>query len=142
MKFFQSFIISLFAFFIPIQGILIAIAVTIIVDTLTGIYKAKKLNEPIISKKLRGLVSKAFIYETVIIMLFIMDVFILSEFFELWFSIKYFFTKAMAITLIFIELVSIKENIEAAQKINIYNQIRKFIKESKNLKKDLTDLTK
>lgn len=44
--------------------------------------------------------------------------------------------------LIFIELVSIKENIEAAKNINLIEKIRAAIKGTKEIKDQITDLTK
>jgi hypothetical protein len=68
-----------FAFFLPISGILIMIGVLIAIDTITGIWKAKKLGEKITSRKLSAIISKLALYEITVIMFFLIDKFILNE---------------------------------------------------------------
>lgn len=142
MKLIQSFSISLLAFFMPVQGILIAVGVAIALDTLTGIYKSVKTGQSFISRRFADVILKMFVYELVTIMIFTIDHLLLSEFFCLWFSVSYFFTKACTIVLIFTEMVSIKENIEQAHGINILKQLRNALKRTKDLKNDVFDLTK
>jgi len=141
-KLIQSLIISLFAIFIPVQGILIAVGAAIIIDTITGIYKSVKTGQHLISRRFADVILKMFVYELVILMLFSIDYFLLSEFFCLWFSVNYFFTKTCAMLLIFTEMVSIKENIEQAHGINILKQLREALKRTKDLKDEVFDLTK
>ena len=113
--------------FVPIYGILTAVAAAIILDTFTGIFKSIKLNGwcSIRSKKLSHIVSKMLLYEICILLLFVIDKYILNEFIFKWLSIDFMFTKISAILLIFIELVSIKENIEEAYKIKIWDMLKK-----------------
>jgi phage-related holin len=63
----------IFAFFLPISGILIMIGVLIAIDTFTGIWKANKLKEKITSRKLSGIISKLALYEITVIMFFLID---------------------------------------------------------------------
>jgi phage-related holin len=63
----------IFAFFLPISGILIMIGVLIAIDTFTGIWKANKLKEKISSRKLSGIISKLALYEITVIMFFLID---------------------------------------------------------------------
>ena len=135
---------SLILLFVPIYGILIAVATAIILDTFTGIFKSIKLNgwRSIRSKKLSHIVSKMLLYEICILLLFVIDKFILNEFIFNWLSIDYMFTKICAILLIFIELVSIKENIEETFKIKIWNMLKKAFLRAKEVKDNVDDLTK
>ena len=142
MKLFQSLIISLFAFVLPVQGILIAVGAAIALDTCTGVYKSIKTAHPLISRRFADVILKMFVYELVTLMIFTIDHFLLSEFFKLWFPADYFFTKSCAMVLIFTEMVSIKENIEQAHGINILKQMRNALKRTKDLKDDVFDLTK
>jgi hypothetical protein len=50
------------------------------------------------------------------------------------------FTKICAIVLIFIELVSIKENIEDAFKIEIWPMIKKLLSRAKEFKSDIDEI--
>lgn len=142
MKPIQSIVVFLFAYFLPVQGILIAVGAAIALDTITGIYKSVKTGQPLISRRFADVILKMFVYEFVTIMIFTIDHFLLSEFFCLWFSVNYFFTKACATVLIFTEIVSIKENIEQAHGINFLKQLRNTLKRTKDLKDDIFDLTK
>jgi hypothetical protein len=142
MKPIQSILVFLFAYFFPVQGILIAVGAAIALDTITGIYKSVKTRQPLISRRFADVILKMFVYEFVTIMIFTIDHFLLSEFFCLWFSVNYFFTKACATVLIFTEIVSIKENIEQAHGINFLKQLRNTLRRTKDLKDDIFDLTK
>jgi hypothetical protein len=87
-------------------------------------------------------VSKMLLYEICVLLLFVIDKFILNEFIFKWLSIDFMFTKICAILLIFIELVSIKENIEEAYKIKIWDMLKKAFLRAKEVKDNVDDLTK
>jgi len=140
MKFIQSILLSATTFFLPVQGILIAVGVAIMADTITGIYKAKKLKQPIVSKRFRQVANKMAVYEAAVILFWLMDHYLLSEFFKIWFSVDYFFTKIVALVLIFTEMVSIKENIEEAHAFSIAAMIRALLKSGKEIRKDVNQI--
>jgi len=144
MKYLNYILSSLILLFVPIYGILTAVAAAIILDTFTGIFKSIKLNGwcSIRSKKLSHIVSKMLLYEICVLLLFVIDKYILNEFIFKWLSIDFMFTKICAILLIFIELVSIKENIEAAYNIKIWNLLKKAFLRAKEVKNNVDDLTK
>jgi hypothetical protein len=142
MKVIQSLIVSVFAFLVPVQGILIAVGAAIALDTCTGVYKSVKTGQPLVSRRFADVILKMMVYELVTLMIYAIDHFLLSEFFKLWFSVDSFFTKTCAMVLIFTEMVSIKENIEQAFGINILRQIRNALQRTKDLKDDVFELTK
>jgi hypothetical protein len=128
---------TLLLFFAPIQGLLISVGTAIALDTIFGISKAIKLNQKITSRKLSNIVSKFVLYQAAVLLIFTIDVFLLGEFFRLWFSIPYFFTKVVTIILIFIEAVSIKENFEEAFNVDVLKMLKKFLKRSIDIKEDI-----
>ena len=128
---------TLLLFFAPIQGLLISVGTAIALDTIFGISKAIKLNQKITSRKLSNIVSKFVLYQAAVLLIFTIDVFLLGEFFRLWFSIPYFFTKVVTIILIFIEAVSIKENFEEAFNVNVFRMLKKFLKRGVEIKEDI-----
>ncbi len=142
MKYLNYILSSLILLFVPIYGILTAVAAAIILDTFTGIFKSIKLDGwcSIRSKKLSHIVSKMLLYEICVLLLFVIDKYILNEFIFKWLSIDFMFTKICAILLIFIELVSIKENIEAAYNIKIWNLLKKAFLRAKEVKDNIDDL--
>ena len=143
MKTYLNYIFSgLILFFAPIQGLLIAVAFGIFLDTFTGIFKSVKLNgwRSIRSRILSNIVSKMLLYQTTILLLYVIDKFLLNEFVKLHFTIDFMFTKLVAILLIFIELVSIKENVEAALKIDIWKMLKNLLNRAKEVKADINQI--
>jgi len=143
MKYLNYILSSFVLLFVPVYGILTAVAAAIILDTFTGIFKSVKLDgwKSIRSKRLSHIVSKMLLYEICVLLLFVIDKFILNEFIIKWLSIEFMFTKICAILLIFIELVSIKENIEEAYKIKIWEILKKAFLRAKEVKDNIDDLT-
>jgi hypothetical protein len=142
MKYIQYLIASILLLFAPIHGLLIAVASAIMLDTFTGIFKSIKLNgwKSVRSRKLSNIVSKMLLYEVCVLFLFLMDKFLLNEFIKHAFGFDYMFTKICAILLMFIELVSIKENIEDAFKIDIWKMLKKLLNRAKEIKTDINDI--
>lgn len=131
-------------FFTPIRGLLIAVGAAIALDTLFGIYRAVIVKGWyfINSRTLSNIISKMLLYELCIVFLYVIDFFILSEFFEKWFSISFFATKVCAILLIFIEGVSIKENFEKATGLDIWTLLKKALGRANEIKDSITDFKK
>jgi hypothetical protein len=143
MKSYMYYLISgVLLFFTPIYGLLMAVGMAIFLDTFTGIFKSVKLHgwRSIRSRKLSHIVSKMLLYQITILLLFVIDNFLLNEFVEIHFTIKFMFTKLVAILLIFIELVSIKENIEEALKVDIWKMLKNFLNRAKEIKDDTDHL--
>jgi hypothetical protein len=142
MKYINYIVSSLILLFVPIYGLLIAVGAAIILDTITGIFKSVKLKGwcSIRSRILSNIISKMALYEVCILFLFVIDKFLLNEFIIKWFGFIFMFTKIFAILLIFIELVSIKENIEETFKIDIWKLLKKAFLRAKELKSNVDDI--
>jgi len=142
MKYLQYILASIVLLFAPIYGLLISVGAAIILDTFTGIFKSIKLEgfQSIKSRKLSNIVSKLLLYEICILFLFLIDKFLLNEFIIRSFGIEFMFTKICAILLIFVELVSIKENIESAFKIDLWVMIKKLLSRAKEVKSDIDEI--
>lgn len=80
------------------------------------------------------------LYELCVLFLFLMDKFLLNEFIKHAFGFDFMFTKICAILLMFIELVSIKENIEEAFKVDIWLMLKKVLNRAKEIKTDINDI--
>lgn len=143
MKYANYILSSIILLFVPIQGLLISVAAAIILDTFTGIFKSVKLKgwSSIRSRVLSNIISKMALYEICILFLFLIDKYVLNEFIIRAFGITYMFTKICAIMLIFVELVSIKENIEETFKIELWNLIKKLFNRAKEVKADIDQIT-
>lgn len=128
--------------FAPISGLLVAVGTAIILDTITGVFKSIKLEgwKSIKSRKLSAIISKMMLYEVCILLLFVMDKYVLNEFILHAFGFEYMFTKICAILLMFIELVSVKENIEEAFNVDIWAMLKKALSRAKEISGDIKEL--
>jgi hypothetical protein len=142
MKYINYIVSSLVLLFVPIYGLLIAVGAAIVLDTFTGIFKSVKLKGwcSIRSRILSNIISKMALYEVCILFLFVIDKFLLNEFIVKWFGFDFMFTKICAILLIFIELVSIKENIEETFKIDIWKLLKKAFLRAKEIKTEINEI--
>lgn len=144
MKYINYILTSLILLFVPIYGLLIAVGSAIVLDTFTGIFKSIKLNgwKSIRSRKLSNIISKMALYEICIVFLYLIDNYVLNEFIKSAFGFDFMFTKICAILLIFVELVSIKENIEETFKVDIWQLLKKSFNRAKEIKSNLDEITK
>jgi hypothetical protein len=144
MKYLNYFFASLILFYTPISGLLIGVGIAIIFDTFTGLFKSIKLKgiASVKSRILSNIISKMALYELCIISLFAIDYYVLNEFVIRSFGIDFMFTKICAIMLIFVELVSIKENIEETFKVNLWKLLKNAFNRAKQIKTDVDEITK
>lgn len=144
MRYINYIVTSVLLLFVPVYGLLISVGAAIVLDTITGIFKSVKLSGwcSIRSRKLSNVISKMALYEICILLLFVIDKFVLNEFVKHAFGFDFMFTKVCAIVLIFVELVSIKENIEETFKIDIWNLLKKTFNRAKEIKSDINEITK
>lgn len=142
MKYIQYILASLLLLFVPIYGLLISVGMAIILDTITGVFKSVKLKGwgSIRSRTLSNIISKMMLYEICILFLFVIDKYVLNEFIKHAFGFEFMFTKICSILLIFIELVSVKENIEEAFKIDIWKLLKKVLNRAKEINSDIKDI--
>ncbi len=125
------------SFFLPISGILFLIGFAIVIDTLTGIWKSKKLGIPITSRKLSAIVSKLFLYEVAVIGFYLIDKFILNDIILTFFSVPLMLTKILSLVLCSIECISINENIKAVKGVDIWSAFKQLLRRSKEIKGDI-----
>ena len=125
------------AFFLPITGILFLIGFAIVVDTLTGIWKSKKLGLPITSRKLSAIISKLMLYEVAVIGFYLIDKFILNDIILQFFSVPLMLTKILSLVLCSIEVISISENYKAVKGIDIWSAFKNLLQRSKEIKNDI-----
>lgn len=144
MKYINYILTSLILLFVPIYGLLIAVGSAIVLDTFTGIFKSIKLNglKSIRSRKLSNIISKMALYEICIVFLYLIDNYVLNEFIKSAFGFDFMFTKICAILLIFVEIVSIKENIEETFNVDIWQLLKKSFNRAKEIKSNLDEITK
>ena len=136
------FLTTIFLFFAPMQGLMIAVAMAIIMETFFLIYRCAKDPELDFNAmdSLVDLLSKIVMYELCIICLYTMDFFFLSDITFKLFSIEFLITKACAIVFIFVEGVSIKEHFEKATGRDVWALLKGALGKAKEVKDSVKDL--
>ena len=128
------------AFFMPITGLMFLIGFAIFVDTITGVWKAKKLKQPITSRRLSSVISKMLLYEITVILFYLIDYFILNDIVLTFFSVPLMLTKMLSLVLVSIEVVSINENYKAVKGLDLWISAKNLITRAKELKNDADEI--
>lgn len=127
-------------FFTPIAPLMLLVAMFIVLDTLLGVTKAIKLNHKFTSHKLSRLAFKMFFYQMLIMMLYPIDIFLIQD---ALFGYDLFATRSGVLVLIFIESLSIEENIKAINKNKGFQYyFTKLIELVKSIKTKITNVKK
>lgn len=128
------------SFLFPIKVLLILVGMMIIIDTIMGIWRSFKLKVDITSKALSAVVSKMVLYQSAVILIFILEKYLLTYFFESLFGIELFLTKIVATTLCGIELMSINESYNIVAGFSIWDKFRLMLKRSKSFKEEIKEI--
>jgi len=128
------------SFFMPISGILILIGLSVILDTITGVWKARKLKTPVTSRKLSAIISKILLYEVTVMLFYLIDYFILNDIVLTFFSVELMTTKILALVLVSIEVISINENFKAVKGIDLWASLKNLFARAKEVTQDFKDI--
>ena len=133
----KHYVLLLGSFLIPIAPLLFIVGVTIFLDTVFGIMSSLKRGIPITSHRLSaGLLSKMLKYQLIIISVFFLDYYLLSEFVQIFFDkIPFIITKLVAVSMLLTEFLSLNENIKFIWNIDIIERIRNTIGKLFDIKK-------
>ena len=136
----ETLLAVLIVFFAPITGMIILVALSTLIDTGFGCWRANKLGEQITSKKFRfGLLPKLLSYVGVVMLVYASDVFILNDLTTMVVSAKFLSTKVIALTLLAIEVKSIDESFEAVRGWSFLKRFTGLIIKAKNIKKNIEE---
>ena len=136
----ETLLAVLIVFFAPITGMIILVALSTLIDTGFGCWRANKLGEQITSKKFRfGLLPKLLSYVGVVMLVYASDVFILNDLTSMVVSAKFLSTKVIALTLLAIEVKSIDESFKAVKGWSFLKRFTGLIIKAKNIKKNIEE---
>jgi hypothetical protein len=130
------------SFFMPICGILILIFSAVLLDTITGIWKAKKTNQSVTSRKLSAIISKILLYEATVMLFYAMDIFLLNDIVISFFSIELLTTKVLALVLVSVEIISINENFKAVNGLDLFASLKNLFARAKEVTSDFKNIKK
>jgi len=130
------------SFFLPISGILILIGVSVILDTITGVWKSYKLKTKVTSRKLSAVISKILLYEVTVMLFYLIDYYILNDIVLTFFSVSLLTTKILALVLVSIEVISINENVKKVKGLDIWSSLKNLFARAKEVTQDFKDINK
>ena len=136
-KYFPQIMMTLTTFFMPIFGLAGLIGFVIVLDTVTGIWKAKKQKQKITSRRASAIVSKMALYQITLVTFFLIDHFIMNDIIKHFFSVDLLLTKVLALILVSIEVMSINENYKAVKGLDLWQAMKNLFARAKEIKKDI-----
>jgi hypothetical protein len=128
------------SFFMPICGILVLIFSAVLLDTITGIWKAKKTKQSVTSRKLSAIISKILLYEATVMLFYAMDKFLLNDIVISFFGIELLTTKVLALVLVSVEIISINENYKAVKGIDLWASLKNLFARAKEVTSDFKNI--
>jgi hypothetical protein len=136
MKFTTTLLTLLFVFLTPAIPLLIMTGLAIGIDTIYGIYCAKKQGR-FKSKRASDVVGKLGLYEAVILLLYIMDYFIINSILIDFIGIEFIATKILSVFFCYLEFESISETYKRLHGVSLKS---KFISAFGNIRDGLNSL--
>ena len=125
----------LLTFISPIAGVLIAVGAFIFLDTIIGVWKAKKIKQKVTSRRLSSVVNKMLVYQLTVITFFILGHFIVNDIVKTFIDVDYAMTKLIAVILISIEFFSIDESFKTATGEGLLDRFKHLMNTYKENKK-------
>jgi len=132
----ENFLWAIVLFFAPIKGVLISVGAFILLDTISGIWRARVSRIPITSRGLSAIVSKMFLYQATVIVTYVLDFYMLGEIIDGISGIEQTLTKVVAVLLISIEAKSINENYKEAKGIDLWATFLGLISRTREITSD------
>jgi hypothetical protein len=125
----------------PIKYLLVLVGLFILMDTILGIWNAKKQQIKITSAKLSAVLSKMFVYQAIVILAYIIDVNLLGGIVGLFVDVPLIVTKIATLMVLVNESYSIDEKIRSLNdEKGIWFYFTRSLKVAKVLKKETKDL--
>ena len=131
---------ALLVFISPIKHLLLIVGLMIIIDTIFGIIRSKKLGIKFTSRRFYSFFKKNFVYQLLVITTYLLDINLIGEFTTSFISIDLLATKLMASAICYNEFTSINENVNIAYDIDIINYIKKLFHFTKKVKDGFDEL--
>lgn len=133
-------IAMLWAFLMPISGLLFLVGFVICLDTITGVWKSIKNKVPVTSRGLSAIASKMLLYEVTVILFYMIDKFILNNIILQFFSVELLLTKVLSLILVSIEVMSINENYKAVKGLDLWQAMKNLFARAKEIKKEVDEI--
>jgi hypothetical protein len=136
----KAFLLASVAFFMPLVPAIILTGAFVAADTATGIWAAVKRGEVITSRKMSQVITKTFVYQGALLLAFGIDVVLLGGG-GMFVAIDHVISKLVMMTVVFIETVSIDENITSITGKSMIAAAKQAIGRAAKLREDLGGLS-
>jgi len=125
----------------PIKYLLVLVGIWIVLDTILGIWAAKKQNIVITSRRMSAVLSKMLVYQGIVILAYVIDVTILGGIIALFISVPLLITKIATLMVLINESYSIDEKIRLLNENKaIWFYFKRALGVAKVIKKETKDL--
>jgi hypothetical protein len=141
MKIITTILTSLFIFLTPAAPLLIMAGLAIGIDTVYGIYAAKKQGR-FTSKRATDVLGKLGLYQGVILLLYIMDYYILNSILISFIGIEFIATKILSILFCYLEAESVSETYKRLNGISLKERLIDAFKSIRSGLNGLRDISK
>lgn len=132
-----GFVLSIF---LPVRELVVVIGCLIVSDTAWGAYAAYK-DKKFSKEELYTLLSKMLVYETLILISFLFDKYIIGDIVSATIStVPLFVTKIVSSVLGGVELYSINNNIDKAVGFNFLNRAKEILYKGKKVKTEVEEI--
>lgn len=106
-------LLTIIAIFAPVAPLMLLVGLAMMLDTVSGMWKAHKLGEDITSRKMGNLAIKMLVYQAAVLLFYLVDLYILQGAFTVLGNQPIFLTKVVAAWLVITEVKSLNENYAA-----------------------------
>ena len=111
-------------------------------DTDTGLYQAYNQIKRITSRGLSALISKMFLYQSTLILFYLIDNNILNELVMQFAIVPLFITKFVAMILVGVEVLSILENVKLSTGFDFIAKAKDIVGRGKSIKGEVDEFIK
>jgi hypothetical protein len=129
--------VTIMGFLLPIIPMILLTGLAIFMDTAIAVYYAKK-NKTFLTDRLGDFVPKIILYQTAILLFYMIDKFLLMDVIGMFTTIEFVLTKLIALSLCWIEIESIDETWKEHRGVSIIKSTKNMIKRVKTIKEDIT----
>jgi hypothetical protein len=130
-------LLTFLSFISPIKGLFLMVGIAVALDTIAGIYIARK-NKTFCSNSLFNIVVKTFFYMSTILLAYLADKNLMID--EKLFGIPFFTSKITAVFWMYIEAKSLDEKSQKLGNKPFILIISNLIKWVKSIKKDINEI--
>lgn len=131
-KILLPYLYTIWGFFTPLAPLMFLIFISIVVDTFVGRWYAKERKKLVTSRITRiGICRKLITYFGGLVFIFLLDKWILNEFFLLYFPKELLLTHLTTLLIIWIEYTSVDEKIKWVKGEGITDKVMLFISKLK-----------